>query len=327
LVLDLPVSQGLNSEPIWENWQMTNNQHPPVVANKFLRFLLNLLRGALIGIAEVIPGVSGGTVALITGVYTRIINSAAEAVRGFFLLFSFSRLKLVESGARFRSMSWSLLIPLLIGMLTAIFVAAGVIEPLLEQYPTLTRALFAGLIAASLIVPIRLAGPNWKLLDYIFLTLAAVVAFALTSIPRAVDAEPGFVVIMASAAVAVSALVLPGVSGSYLLLAMGMYAPTLSAVNERDFGYLGTFVLGAILGLAGFVWLLQWLLSNRRKLTLVVMTGLMIGSLRALWPWQSVSGEMNLPEGAIYGEILFATIGVLIVVALVLAEKVLERKR
>lgn len=300
---------------------MTSNQHPPVVPNKFLRFLLNLLRGALIGVAEVIPGVSGGTVALITGVYTRIINSAAEAVRGFFLLFSFSRLKLVESGARFRSMSWSLLIPLLIGMLTAIFVAAGVIEPLLEQYPTLTRALFAGLIAASLIVPIRLAGPDWKLLDYIFLTLAAVLAFALTSIPRAVDADPGFVVIMASAAVAVSALVLPGVSGSYLLLAMGMYAPTLSAVNERDFGYLGTFVLGAILGLAGFVWLLQWLLSNYRKPTLVVMTGLMIGSLRALWPWQSESGELALPTGSFVLETAMLVFGAMVVLLLVFAQK------
>jgi putative membrane protein len=321
LVLDLPVSQDLKSEAIWENWQMTVNPNPPVVGNKYLRFLLNLLRGALIGIAEVIPGVSGGTVALITGVYTRIINSAAEAVRGFFLLFSFSKLKLVESGARFRSMSWSLLIPLLIGMLIAIFVAAGVIEPLLEQYPSLTRALFAGLIAASLIVPIRLAGSNWKLMDYLFLTLAAILAFALTSIPRAIDADPGFFLIMASAAIAVSALVLPGVSGSYLLLAMGMYAPTLSAVNERDFGYLGTFVLGAILGLASFVWLLQWLLSNHRKLTLVVMTGLMIGSLRALWPWQSEAGELSAPTGPFVLELAMLATGALVVLVLVFAQK------
>jgi putative membrane protein len=228
---------------------------------------------------------------------------------------------LVESGARFRSMSWSLLIPLLIGMLIAIFVAAGVIEPLLEQYPSLTRALFAGLIAASLIVPIRLAGSNWKLLDYLFLTLAAILAFALTSIPRAIDVDPGFFLIMASAAIAVSALVLPGVSGSYLLLAMGMYAPTLSAVNERDFGYLGTFVLGAILGLASFVWLLQWLLSNHRKLTLVVMTGLMIGSLRALWPWQSEAGELSAPTGPFVLELAMLATGALVVLVLVFAQK------
>jgi putative membrane protein len=289
--------------------------------NKVLRFFLNFIRGALIGIAEVIPGVSGGTVALITGVYSRIINSAADAVRGFLLLFGFSKGKLIESGGRFRSMSWALLIPLLIGMLSAIFVAAGVIEPLLEQYPTLSRALFAGLIAASLIVPIRLAGPNWKLTDYLFLSVAAAVAFALTSIPRAVDTNPGFIVILASAAIAVCALVLPGVSGSYLLLATGMYAPTLSAVNDRDFGYLGTFVLGAILGLAAFVWVLQWLLANKTKTTLIVMTGLMIGSLRALWPWQETTGELVMPTGSFLPELAMVATGAAVVYLLVFTQR------
>lgn len=300
---------------------MSNPEHNPVIKSPVLRFGLNFLRGALIGIAEIIPGVSGGTIALITGVYTRIINSASEAVRGFLLLFGFSRSRLVESGTRFRAISWSLLIPLLIGMLIAIFVAAGVVEPLLEQYPTLTRALFAGLIAASLIVPIRLSGSRWGLLEYGLASLAAVAAFALTSIPKAADADPSFLVIVISAAVAVCALVLPGVSGSYLLLALGMYAPTLAAVNDRDFGYLGTFVLGAILGLAAFVSLLQWLLEHQRKLTLVVMTGLMVGSLRALWPWQSESGALEQPSS--FGlEIVAFAVGILVVAVMIWLERV-----
>jgi putative membrane protein len=205
-------------------------------------------------------------------------------------------------------------------MFIAIFAAAGVVEPLLEQYPTLTRALFAGLIAASLIVPIRLVGAKWGIGDYALAALAAAAAFALTSIPRAMDADPGFFVIVASAAVAVCALVLPGVSGSYLLLALGMYAPTLAAVNALDFGYLGTFVLGAILGLAAFVSLLQWLLENRRRMTLVVMTGLMVGSLRALWPWQTQSGEL-MPATNFGWEIVAFSVGVLTVLALLLVEK------
>lgn len=281
---------------------------------------LNFLRGGLIGIAEIIPGVSGGTVALITGVYTRIINSASDAVRGFLLLFGFSKSRLLESRTRFKAISWSLLSPLLIGMVLAIFVAAGFVEPLLEQYPTITRALFAGLIAASLIVPIRLSGGNWRIGDYAMAALAAAAAFALTSIPKAMDAAPSFFVILASAAVAVCALVLPGVSGSYLLLALGMYAPTLAAVNNLDFGYLGTFVLGAILGLAAFVSLLQWLLKFRGRLTLVVMTGLMFGSLRALWPWQSESGEL-IAASSFQGEVLAFAVGVLIVGALLWFEK------
>ena len=300
---------------------MSNPPSKPTIKGKILDLGLNFLRGGLIGIAEIIPGVSGGTVALITGVYTRIINSASDAVRSLLLLFGFSKPKLAEAGARFKSMSWALLIPLVIGMMIAIFAAAGVVEPLLEQYPTLTRALFLGLIAASLIVPIRLSGARWGIGEYALAALAAAAAFALTSIPRALDATPNFFVIVAAAALAVCALVLPGVSGSYLLLAMGMYAPTLAAVNNLDLGYLGTFVLGAILGLAAFVSLLQWLLSHRRKLTLVVMTGLMVGSLRALWPWQSESGGL-MPATNFLGEIVAFAVGVLIVVALLLTERI-----
>ena len=300
---------------------MSNPRNNPTIKGKILDLGLNFLRGGLIGIAEIIPGVSGGTVALITGVYTRIINSASDAVRSLLLLFGFSKPKLAEAGARFKSMSWALLIPLVIGMMIAIFAAAGVVEPLLEQYPTLTRALFLGLIAASLIVPIRLSGARWGIGEYALAALAAAAAFALTSIPRALDATPNFFVIVAAAALAVCALVLPGVSGSYLLLAMGMYAPTLAAVNNLDLGYLGTFVLGAILGLAAFVSLLQWLLSHRRKLTLVVMTGLMVGSLRALWPWQSESGGL-MPATNFLGEIVAFAVGVLIVVALLLTERI-----
>ncbi len=293
--------------------------------NPLLDLLLNFVRGVLIGIAEIIPGISGGTIALITGVYSRIINSAAEAFKGLGLLATFSRKNFVQAGARFRSMSWSLLIPMLMGMVIALFAAAGVVEPLLDQYPTLTKALFAGLIAASLAVPIRLSGGKWGITEYAIALVAATAAFAFTSIPRGADLEPGFFLIAGSAAIAVCALVLPGVSGSYLLLALGMYAPTIAAVNDRDFGYLGTFVLGALVGLGMFVGLLQWLLQHKTRITLVVMTGLMVGSLRALWPWQSETGEILAPASNGLVEVaLFAT-GALIVAALIFAEKKLIR--
>jgi putative membrane protein len=288
-------------------------------------FLLNFIRGSLIGIAELIPGISGGTIALITGVYTRVIDSAAEAVRGIVLLLGFSKTNLKKSSLHFKAISWSLLIPMLVGMATAIFVGAGIVEPLLEQYPTVTKAIFAGLIAASLFVPITLSGMGWKLSHYLVLLVSASAAFAFTSIPRAAAADPSFIVIMISAAFAVCALVLPGISGSYLLLALGMYAPTLAAVNDRDFGYLGTFVLGAILGLASFVSLLQWLLEHKLKMTMVVMTGLMVGSLRALWPWQSESGGLLVPESAFGLELLMFGVGSAIVFSLIVVERRMGR--
>lgn len=288
--------------------------------------LLNFIRGSLIGIAELIPGISGGTIALITGVYKRVIDSAAEAVRGIVLLFGLSKSNLAKSSKHFKAIAWSLLIPMLIGMVTAIFVGAGIVEPLLEQYPTVTKAAFAGLIAASLFVPITLSGMGWKLSHYLVLLVSASAAFAFTSIPRAADADPSFIVIMVSAAFAVCALVLPGISGSYLLLALGMYAPTLAAVNDRDFGYLGTFVLGAILGLASFVSLLQWLLANKLKMTMVVMTGLMVGSLRALWPWQSETGAILNPEASFGLELLMFGLGSVIVFGLIVIERRIAHK-
>jgi putative membrane protein len=304
---------------------MSVSPKPSSSKSPLFELLLNFVRGMLIGIAEIIPGISGGTIALITGVYSRIINSAAEAFKGLGLLVTFSKSNWIQAGSRFRSMSWLMLIPMLIGMVIALFAAAGVVEPLLEQYPTLTKAFFAGLIAASLAVPIRLSGGRWGFSEYAIALVAAVAAFAFTSIPRGADLEPGFFLIAGSAAIAVCALVLPGVSGSYLLLALGMYAPTIAAVNDRDFGYLGTFVLGAIVGLGAFVGLLQWLLHHKSRITLVVMTGLMVGSLRALWPWQSETGEILAPSSNGLVELgLFAT-GALVVAALIFAEKKLIR--
>jgi putative membrane protein len=245
--------------------------------------LLSALRGFLIGTAEVIPGVSGGTVALVTGVYDRIIGSAAATVQGLIWLIRFKpKSALVE----FKKIDVALLVPLLIGMVLAIFSAAAVLEPLLFNYPELSRAVFSGMIAASIYVPFSMATKRWKLKDYLIAGFFALAAFSLTSLPVMEASNPSGFAIVGAAAIAVCALVLPGVSGSFFLLALGMYAPTISAVNDLDFGYLGLFVLGAILGLASFASGLNWLLNNKRRMTLVAMTGLMLGSLRALWPWQ-----------------------------------------
>lgn len=255
--------------------------------------VLNLLRGVLIGIAEVIPGVSGGTIALIVGVYQRIIDSAAAVSQ---IAADAIRFRFSDIPSTVRRIDFKLLLPLLAGMLLAIFGAASIIEPLLESSPEIMRGLFFGMIAISLYVPYRLASSSWQVKDYLVAALAAGFSFALLSLPRAAEATPALPLVFFAAALAVCALVLPGVSGSFLLLALGFYAPTIAAVNDRDFAYLGVFVIGAIVGLLLFASALSWLLENKRVVTLVVMTGLMFGSLRAIWPWQDEAGALLQPS-------------------------------
>ena len=250
--------------------------------------IANLMRGFLVGTAEVIPGVSGGTIALIVGIYERVIGSAANAVDGA-LLFLRGRFK--ESKDSWRAIDWGLILPVLAGMFAAIFAAASVLEPLLESQPENMRALFAGLILVSLVVPYKMVGSSWLAKDFLIGAFAAAVAFALVGLPRQEVLSPNLLLVFLVAAVAVCALVLPGVSGSFLLLAMGFYAPTIAAVNDFDLEYLGVFLGGAVFGLAVFAKVLRWLLVNLRRVTLVVMTGLMLGSLRALWPWQDEMGR------------------------------------
>jgi len=273
--------------------------------------IANILRGFLIGIAEVIPGVSGGTIALIVGIYERIIGSAANAVEAFALLL---RGKLQEAKVAARQIDWLLVLPVLVGMFAAIFAAAAAIEPLLESQPENLRGLFAGLILVSLLVPYRMVGASWRVTDYLLGLIAAAISFLLVSLPRQEVTDPALALVFMAAAVAVCALVLPGVSGSFLLLAIGFYAPTIAAVNDLDFGYLSVFVLGAIVGLALFATALRWLLVNQRRITLVVMTGLMVGSLRALWPWQDNLGQPVSPESVT--PLVFFAVGALFVALL-----------
>jgi putative membrane protein len=251
-------------------------------------FTGNTLKGILIGTAEVIPGVSGGTVALIVGVYDHIINGISHLVRavGFLL-----RGKPADAGKQFREIRFAMLLPILFGMILAILTTASILEPLLVAEPEIVRAAFAGMLIASLYVPIRLVGKDFRSIHVAILILGAAAAFWLTSLPNAGLENPVAWQIVLFAGLAVCALVLPGVSGSFFLLAVGMYGPTIAAVNNRDLGYLGLFVIGAIIGLLSFALVMKWFLDNYRALTLSLMIGLMIGSLRALWPWQDQARE------------------------------------
>lgn len=285
--------------------------------------LVDVVRGALIGLVEIVPGVSGGTVALIVGLYETLIESAGHVVRGVLKLLSdLPRGRGAEAGLQeLRSARWPVLVPVGIGMVTAVILGARAIAPLLEEHPVLTRAFFAGLIIVSLVVPIRMVGGRWSGIEIGTAAVAAVVAFALTSLPPSRVDDPSLWVVVGAAAIAICALVLPGLSGSFLLLAMGLYAPTLDAVNDRDLAYLGAFMVGAILGLGSFVEVLRYLLRTHRRLTLAAMTGVMVGALRALWPWQDDDGALLGASGSWAPVVVAFLVGAVLVGALLLLEK------
>jgi len=285
--------------------------------DRILRLVSTVFRGFLIGLAETVPGVSGGTIALVVGVYGALIDSAARFVRaGAGLL----RQKLAVARAELAGVHWVVLGPVLGGMGAGIIVGAAQLEPLLSEYPEESRGVFAGLILASLWIPWRMVGA-WSLRLSLAALGAATLMFFFTGLGPLNNPDPSFWAVAPAAALAMCALVLPGVSGSFLLAVMGLYQPTIEAVNARNVEYLAVFALGALVGLALFVRVLQFLLENHRAITLALMTGLTAGSLRALWPWQGEGRELLGPGENLAGVALAATAGVLVVVSVVLVER------
>ena len=288
----------------------------------------NVVRGGLIGTVEVVPGVSGGTVALIVGIYETIITSAGHVLSGLrYLIADLPRgLGRRRAKEEFQRADWATLVPVAVGMLTALVLVARQVEHFVTDHPELARGLFLGLVAAALVVPISMVGRHWRPAYVAAAAAAAVAAFLLTGLPPT-EVNPSPPIIALSGAVAVSALILPGLSGSFILLTLGLYETTLGALNDRDFGYLGWFVAGMVVGLASFVKALQWLLEHHRNLTLAVLTGIMAGCMRALWPWQDDDRGLLAPGDNVGQVALLTLLGVIAVLSVLLIARRAQRPR
>ena len=244
------------------------------------------------GTADAIPGVSGGTMALIVGIYERLLEAIGT---GFRAILSLLRLDIKSFVERIRAVDWFFLVPLVVGIGTAILIAARVIPELLEAYPRHMRGIFLGMVTASIAIP-------WKRISTItgpllaITAVAAVAAFFFSGMPPTDASAPSLIRVFLSAAVAICAMILPGVSGAFLLEVLGMYEPTLLAVNDRDLLYVAVFGAGAIAGLGSFSLLLTAMLRRWHDETMAALVGLMAGSLRALWPWQDGSRSLSLPD-------------------------------
>jgi len=303
-----------------------SRERPPL---NVLATILNLVRGALIGVVEIIPGVSGGTIALIVGVYEDLIRGASHILKGLvaLLLAPFRSGGVGRALRHLREVPWTSVVPLLLGAAVALFTVSTPLSQLIGDFPLATRAVFFGLIAASVVVPLRMVGGPWRLRELLLLAAAGLSGFLLTGLPAATVTDPAGWLVLVSAAFAICALVLPGVSGAFMLVTIGMYEPTLAALVDRDWAYLATFIAGAVIGLGLFVQLLQWLLEHLRRPTLLVMGGLMIGSLRALWPWQTADNQLLPPGEDAWLLLALALAGAAaVIVLLVLEQRSLARR-
>ena len=234
------------------------------------------------GGADIIPGVSGGTMALIVGIYKGLIGAIGD---GATAVLSLVRGRPRAAWAQLGALDWGLLLPVAVGILTAIAVASLFVPELLERFPVESRALFFGLVAGSLAIPWREreAHRTWHVAAA---AAAAVLAFVLVGLPRSGDAaDPSLWRVAGTAAVAINAMILPGVSGAFLLEVFGLYRPTLEALRSLDVAYVAAFAGGAAVGLGAAAKGLGWLLDRHHDATMAVLVGLLAGSLRALWPW------------------------------------------
>ncbi len=245
-------------------------------------------QGALMGAAHIVPGVSGGTLALMFGIYERLIAAISDGARS---LVRFARGDVRGGIDRLKSVEWGLLLPLAGGALVTVVVLAGLIESGLEDQPEAMAGLFLGLVVASIAVSWRL--PNWDGPRLALMSAVGVVLFAALGWQTGPVADPSPPVLFVAGAVAICAMILPGLSGSFLLLMFGMYEAVLAVIDERMIGDAIVFAVGAVFGLALFASLLTRLLERHHDTMLAVLIGLMVGSLRVLWPWPNGVGVIG----------------------------------
>jgi putative membrane protein len=272
------------------------------------------------GSADIVPGASGGTVALVLGIYDQLIRNISQGAHSLKQLFTGDVAGCVDTLKR---IEWVWLLTLLAGILAAILALSSVIETLLHDEPIKMSALFFGLILGSIWVALRMLdkidGASVALMLGIGLTMFLLLGLRsdteVADTALEVVTEPLWAFFLAGA-IAICAMILPGISGSFILVMLGMYTEVLGAVNDRDYTALIALMLGCVVGLALFSTLLNWLLERYHRWVLAAMIGLMIGSTRVLWPWPNGTNTttMTLPRDDVVIPLLIIVVGAAVVV-------------
>lgn len=262
-----------------------------------MQYIILALKGMAMGAANVIPGVSGGTMALITGIFERLINAIKSFnLKAIKLLFKF---KIKEFAAH---TDLYFLIAIFSGIAVAIITLAKLFDFLFNNYPVYIWAYFFGLVLASVYF-VGKTVTKWSAASVISFIIGTSIAI-LISIMNPASQNDGFIYLMLCGVVAMCSMILPGLSGSFVLILMGNYQLVMiNAINERNFQVLIPVVIGAAGGLLAFSHILSWVFKRFRNQTIALLTGFILGSLSILWPWQNAvhlkdnAGELILKKG------------------------------
>jgi putative membrane protein len=270
-------------------------------------------RGFAMGAADVVPGVSGGTMAFILGIYEELI----QAIHSVDLTF-IRRILSLRFREAFAGVPWRFVLALVLGIATAILTLARLLSHVLHTYPVLVWAFFFGLVLASVVV-VRKRVLRWTPGILLIAALAALGSYTLVGlVPVETPEEPWFLFL--SGALAITAMILPGISGAFILVLLGKYHYVLNAVVNGDILTLLIVIAGAAVGLISFARVLRWLFQGYHDYTVSALTGLILGALRKVWPWKLSEGiqELNVLPPAYDTEFISAVLLMLAGFALVL---------
>ena len=314
-------------------------------------YLFVTVKGICMGAADVIPGVSGGTIAFMTGIYEELVGSI-NSING-------EAVKLLFSGkfkAFWKHINGNFLLSLVAGILISILSLAKLMTYLLTNHPIQTWAFFFGLIVASSIFILK-GVSGWKFKDIVMLILGIIIGVVVCTLTPT-QTPDGLWFIFICGAIAICAMILPGISGSFILLILGKYEYMLGTITKitsgdgrlLDFAVILIFVVGALIGILAFSRFLHWLLARYHRATLLVLAGFIIGSLVKVWPWSDMAtvAASQHPELAalpsfvwedvaaqysglidyhIGGAVCFALVGFVLVVGIELVSNYIGKKR
>ncbi|WP_053992224.1 DUF368 domain-containing protein [Mangrovimonas sp. TPBH4] len=259
---------------------------------RLIDYIIIALKGTAMGAADAVPGVSGGTIAFISGIYEELIDSISNIN-----LSLLTTLKSDGFSTFWKQLNGNFLLALLTGILVSFVSFMRLAKYLIENHPILIWSFFFGLIVASIFF-VGKQIKSWSLGTIISLIIGSTLAFYITTLPSLGSNENPFFLFFAGA-LAICAMILPGISGSFILVILGAYKTLSDAFHDFDLKRIAIFALGAVVGLLSFSRILKWLFKNYHNTTLALLTGFIFGSLNKIWPWKVTDMVMEKSSGAV----------------------------